>query len=181
MTKEILGRLLDDIQKVQAVWLIDSLLLKVRLNINREMIINSKGSASKISFSLDMIQRRKEVRQWFSGQRLLVTGTTDVSALRIEVSQSLGNRVPRPPWHSITHWVPHETKVYLPQIWSLGSPTSRRQEDKFHCDVSFLCLSPTLPCVFMNCLGGERAQAFWCIFLEGTKPFRLGEHPSDFI
>lgn len=61
MTREMFCRLLDDIQKVQAVWLVGSLLFKVRLNINREMIINSKGPESKISSTLDMILRKSDV------------------------------------------------------------------------------------------------------------------------
>lgn len=143
MTKEMLCRLLDDIQKVQAVWLVGSLLLKVRLNINRERIINSKGSESKISSTLDMILRRKEVRRLFAGQRLLIGEITKVSA-----RGSLGNRVPDQPEPS-THTECLTPLRSISHSLQSGKSTSAYQGDGFHCDVSILRLqgSTTLFCV----------------------------------
>lgn len=183
MTKEILGMLLDDIQKAQAVWLIDSLLFKARLNINREMIINYKGSASKIGFSLDMIQRKKE------GSQTVMLRTESPSdrnnlgfsalywSLTILEQQSATATI----MHYHTLRVSHGQEL-PPTSWHLGSPKSRCLEGRFHCVGSFLCLqeSTTLFCELMNS-EWKRAQVFWWIILEGTDPFRIGEHPSDFI
>lgn len=147
------------------------------------MIINYKGSVSKIGFSLDMIQRRK------GGSQTVMLSTESPSdrdnsgfsalywSLTILGQQSATATITQ--YHTLR--VSHDQEL-PPVSWRLGSPTCRCQEDKFHCVVSFLCLqeSTTLFCVLMNS-GLKRAQVFWWIILEGTNPFRLGEHLSDFI